>query len=486
MPAEIKLEELLEAIQKDGPRKIVQQYRHNLLPSRILIELYSEHPERNVLLFLALYPTVPSQVLEDLAESCPDPEIQAAAATNPRCTHLLLVRMAREGGVPVRAALAANKLQNSKISAELLNDPDLLVRTALAGNGAIGTAYRTALAVDPEPAVRTALSGTGKLAPELIHTLAADDSAVVRSNMIAYGKVEANMLLGWATSDDAATQRLLLERKKPSSEVVEALSHSPDPVVQSAMKGLREPTAQELLAKAESDQEPMRLDAASTRNLPVEIQHVLASDPVAEVRTALAENPGIDEDVALCIAASNDPLACKALANNPQLPNVVKVELCHHESDEVRLQMAYRDDLTDELLEILINEHQDLNLVGHLALRSIRFQQIKLELLETLLMHKRPSLRAFATAASLLTHAQVRKLMRDDSPKVRMALCDNPILSHTALAALTTDWNAGVAEAAHIRLESLPPEPDTESGDTGFEEDGESSFVSRIVKFFTE
>ena len=126
MPAQVEKKELLSAIRKEGARKVVQHYRHNLLPSRVLIDLYSENPEREVLLFLALYPTVPSQVLEDLADSCRDPEIQAAAATNPRCTHLLLIRMAREGGAPVRAALAANKLQSGKITTELLNDPSVI------------------------------------------------------------------------------------------------------------------------------------------------------------------------------------------------------------------------------------------------------------------------------------------------------------------------------------------------------------------------
>ena len=89
-------------------------------PAAFLIELYGDYPEHDVILFLALYPTVPSQILEDLTEAYPEPDILAAAAVNPRCTHLLLIRMAREGGAPVRAALAANKQQNAKITASLL------------------------------------------------------------------------------------------------------------------------------------------------------------------------------------------------------------------------------------------------------------------------------------------------------------------------------------------------------------------------------
>ncbi len=482
MPADITKEELLDAIRKDGARKVAQQYRRNLLPSRVLIDLYTEHPEREVLLFLALYPTVPSQVLEDLGDACSDPEIQAAIATNPRCTHLLLVRMAREGGAPVRAALAANKLQNAKITAELLNDPNLLVRAALAGNGAINNNYRIALALDPEPAVRCALAGTAKLPPELIHTLSADPSAVVRTNLYAHGKVDAETLLGWARSDDVEALRLMLKRSKPAPKIVAALSLSPDPEVQQAVKPLHEPTPPELLARAEAEDETLRLEAARHEPLPAEVQHVLAADPTAEVRATLGANPSIDDEVALRIAASNDPIACQALAANPQLPDAAKVELCHHESDEVRLQMAYRNDLTDELLDILVNRQDDLSLIGHLALRGVTYPGIAPERLEQLLAHRRPSLRAFAAAAEQLTHAQVRKLMRDDSAGVRLALCANPILTRLALEELAHDWNDAVAAAAQTRLQALPGEdPDAE---TEFEEDEENGLVSRIVNFF--
>lgn len=483
MPAQIEIEELLEAIRKDGPRKVVQQYRHNLLPSRILIDLYSEHPDRDILLFLALYPTVPSQVLEDLAEACTDPEIQAAAANNPRCSHLLLVRMAREGGAPVRAALAANKLQNSKITAELLNDSNLFVRTALAGNGAIGTNYRTALALDPEPMVRNALAATPKLPPELIHALSDDESAVVRATVYGFGKVEPDLLLGWARSDDTEAQRLMLARNKPKPEIVNALSLSPDPVIQEAIKDVYVPTASELLAKAESDNEILRLEAAAFENLPAEIQYVLANDPQTEVRAALAASPTIDEEVALWIAASNDPVGCEALAGNPVLPDAAKIEMCHHESEEVRIRMAYREDLTDELLDILVNCDESLNIIAHLALRGIRYQGTNPEIIEKLLAHKRSSLHAFAASAAQLTNTQVRKLIRDHTASVRIALCENPVLTHMALEELARDWNEAVSNAAKHRLENMPEE-DPEEIEEYDGEDGESGLVSKIVNFF--
>ncbi|MBN2785575.1 MAG: hypothetical protein JXR25_12195 [Pontiellaceae bacterium] len=482
MPAEIEKEELLKAIRKDGPHKVVQQYRHNLLPSRLLIDLYGENPERDVLLFLALYPTVPSQVLEDLTEAYPDPDILAAAAVNPRCTHLLLVRMARDGGTPVRAALAANKQQNNKITARLITDDSLLVRAALAGNGAIANNFRATLAQDPEPGVRSALAGSSKLPTELVHALSSDESAVVRTEIYGLANVDSEFLLGWANSDNPEAQRLLLTRSKLDPEVIEALALSPDPEVQQAIRPLRTPTPAEWLAKAESEEEAFRIEAAVADDLPPEIQHQLAGDPSSEVRTALAGNPAIDEEVALWIAASNDTQSCEALAANPGLTDPVKIELCHHEHEVVRLRMAYRDDLTNELLDILVNQHGDLKLIGHLALRNISYPGIKPELIEQLLAHRRPSLQAFAAQAGALSDAQVRKLIRNDFASVRLALCGNPILTAAALEELSRDWNPSVADGARERLENLPP-PDPEQEEE-IEENGSQSLVSRIVDLF--
>ena len=482
MPAEIEKQELLEAIRKDGPRKVVQQYRHNLLPSRVLIELYGENPERDVLLFLALYPTVPSQVLEDLVEAYPDPDILAAAATNPRCTHLLLVRMARGGGVPVRAALAANKQQNTKITAKLIDDESLLVRAALAGNNAITPNFRATLAQDAEPGVRCVVAGSGKLPPELVHTLSKDESAVVRAEIFGIANVDKEFLLGWANSDHVEAQRLLLTRNTLDPDVIEALAPSPDPDVQKAIRPLRTPTPAEWLAKAESDDEALRLEAAKAEELPSEIQHLLAGDPSTEVRAALAANPAINEKVALWIAASNDPESCEALAANPNLTTPAKIELCHHELENVRLRMAYRDDLTDELLDILINQHSDLKLIAHLAMRGVSFAGTKVELVAELLSHSRPSMQAFAASAEALTSAQARKLIRNDYLPVRLALCNNPILSAAALELLSNDWNETVANRAKERLRELPePEEKQESDE---EDSAPSGFVSRIVDLF--
>lgn len=488
MPANVQLEELLEAIRENGPEKVVQQYKHNLLPSRMLIDLYSEHPELDVLRFLALYPTVPSQVLEDLSDSCLDPAVQAAAATNPRCSQLMLVRMAQRGGAAVRKALAANRFHSPKVTADLLRDPNLHVRVALAQNSAIKETYQAMLVVDESPAVRVALASVAKLPENLLHTLSDDESAVVRAVVYAQSKASPELIAGWAQVDSVDIQRLLLNRRKLPPAAQRILSTSSDPVVQEIIDKTIAPTPATLLARAECEQESVRLRTAQRDDLPEEIQHVLANDPLTDVRIALASNPAITADIALCIATSHDRPACLALAGNPNLPLEAALELCHHELDDVRLQTAYRDDLTEDHLDILVNLHNDLNLIGHLALRGIRYTDTIRERTEQLIDQKNPLLRRFAADSSHLSTAQRRLLSTDPAVNVRLALCKNETLKIEELTALTADWNPDVAKAAKTRLTHWTShKEDAIAQKTKPKEEEESTgLVKQLARFFKD
>jgi len=486
MPADVQLEELLEAIHEKGPEKVAQQYKHNLLPSRMLIELYSDYPELDVLRFLALYPTVPSQVLEDLTDSCLDPAVQAAAATNPRCSQLMLVRMAQRGGTAVRKVLAANRFHSPKLTGDLLRDPALHVRTALAKNSAIQHNYQTMLVADEAPAVRAALATVAKLPEEILHTLSDDTSAVVRAVVFAQSKASPELLTSWAQTESIEIQRLLMNHKKLPLAAQQILSGSSDPAVQEAIDSIMAPAPHTLLARAESELDAVRLRTAKCEDLPEEIQHVLASDPLTEVRVALASNPAITPEIAMCIATSLDRPASLALAENPNLPLDASLELCHHELDEVRLRMAYRGDLTVEHVNILVNQHDDLNLIGHLALRGIIYTGTSRERAEQILEQKAPSFRRFAAGSQHLSATQKRTLSADPAATVRRALCANDSLTEQELTVLTSDWNPDVSTAAKNNLihrtereETVPvPEDEPKKESTGL--------VSQLVRFFKD
>jgi len=486
MPADIQLEELLEAIREKGPEKVVQEYKRNPLPSRMLIDLYSEHAELEVLRFLALYPTVPSQVLEDLIDSCLDPAVQVAAATNPRCSQLMLVRMAQRGGTAVRKVLAANRFLSPKLTGDLLRDPSLHTRTALAKNSAIQNNYQTMLVADEAPAVRAALATVSKLPEEILHTLSDDASAVVRACIFSLSKASPELLTSWAQTESVEIQQLLLTRKNLPPAAQRVLSGSRDPAVQEAIDPAVDPAPHTLFARAESELEMIRLRTAKREDLPEEIQHVLANDPLINVRVALASNPAITPEIAMCIATSHDRPASLALAENPNLPTEASLELCHHELDEVRLRMAYRDDLTVEHLDILINQHDDPNLIGHLALRGVIYTGTIRERAEQILEQKAPSLRRFAATSQHLSAAQKRTLCADPSATVRLALCANDSLTEQELTALISDWNPDVSAAAETHLIHRTAREETAPVQENDPKEESTGLVSQLVRFFKD
>lgn len=429
MPADASLEELLQAIRTDGAERVAQRYKHDVLPRRLLIDLYSKHAELEVLRFLALYPTVPSQILEDLTASCDDPSVQAAAAANPRCSQLMLVRMARHGGSAVRKALAAHRQLSPKVVGDLLRDSNLQVRIALASNPSIPSNFQQMLLADEAPAVRAALATATKLPEELLAALADDPSAVVRAVAIARSKASSTLLSQWAAGESIDVQRLLLTRKKLPTDALNALSVSNDPRVLDAVDLQLEPTPQVLLERAMSECDAVRIHTASQAHLPEEIQQRLANDPLPDVRTALAKNPNLSPSIALRIATSRERDACIALAQNNHLSAATLRELCHHELDEVRLQLAYRDDLAPEQIDWLVNQHDDLNIIGHLALRGVVYTQTHRERCEQLLEQKAPAMRRFAAASHHLDADQKKRLMADPAPSVRQALGENQSLN---------------------------------------------------------
>lgn len=466
---------LLDFLEELGVDRVVQKYRRNLLSSHMLLDLYHDHPSEDVLLFLARYPTVPGQILQSIAEEHESPVLLASIAKNPRCSPLLLLTIAKEGTVAVREALASNRLQNQKLTVFLVRDPDLHVRMALAKNPAIHLQYQLLLAKDSEPAVRVALAGSPKLKEEIALFLEDDPSAVVRSTLYAVGRATPQLRQYWADSDVEEAQAFLLTRNTLTPAETESLCKSPHSSVQKTALGRHTPSDCELLHWAESENDADRRAIVGRSDLPSSVQYLLANDALVDVRVALATNPALDAEVAQWIATSNDPEVCCALAENSAIPSRVQVELCHHENRRVQLCMAYRDDLTDDLLGILVNETGNFNIVEHLASRGQGFRGINAELLPSILKHPRPSIRVLGAGATSLTSAQCNALARDTISEVRKALLENPSIGRGTLEALSKDWNEAISKEATLRLQApkVPRKKDP-------------TFASRIVQFFSE
>ena len=478
MSVSTEKQEVLDFLDELGVDRVVQKYRRNLLSSHMLLDLYQDHPTEDVLLFLARYPTVPGQILQSIAEEHESPILLASLAKNPRCSPLLLLTIAQEGSVEVRKALASNRLQNQRVTAFLVRDSDLHVRLTLAKNPAIHLQYQLLLAEDPEPAVRVALAGSAKLKEEIALLLEDDPSAVVRSTLYAVGRATPQLRQYWADSDVDEVQSFLLTRKKLTAAETESLCKSPHSAVQKAALERHAPAACELLYWAESENDADRRAIVNRADLPISVQYLLANDTLVDVRVALAKNPALDAEVARWIATSNDPEVCCALTENPAIPISVQVELCHHENRAVQLCMAYREDLSEDLLGILVNETGNFNIVEHLASRGQRFRGIRAELLPSILKHERPSIRVWGAGAIAVTPIQCKVLARDSIAEVRKALLENPSLDRQTLKDLSKDWNPEISTEASVRLKTDPVPAKSPQKDP--------TFASRIVQIFSE
>jgi hypothetical protein len=457
MSAEITAKKLLVQIRDEGVAETVQTYRKNLLSSRTLIELFENEPDRDARLFLASYPTVPSALIEWMLETEEDDEVLSALATNPRTAQPLLIRMVEHARPVVQQAMASNKQLGPRECDLLMQSETPSVRATLAANPILSAHQQAQLSQDAEPAVRLALATNSKLDPDVAIQLAQDPSAIVRTQLITKTKIDDAILQIWADSDQLETQQLLLERKNCGQNVDESLALSTHPQIRMATLQARDPSPVELMGLAESDSADERLFVAGLKNLPISMQRLLAQDPNQTVRATLALNPTLSEGVALHIISAGDPETCEKLAENSALSPAVITELCHHDEQNVLLRVAYRSDLTNEHLAILINERQNLTVIAHLAMQDLEFSETSASMAEQLSFSKQPSLRAFAAQSKHLPESR--------------------------LITLTRDAAEPVSSAAEKALQIRQTRPDTPPV---AETQPEKTILNRIVNFFAE
>lgn len=461
MAAEISAKQLLVQIRDEGVAATVQAYRRDLLSSRTLIELFENEPDREARLFLASYPTVPSALIEWMLETEEDNEVLCALAQNPRTAQPLLIRMIEHATPAVQLAMASNKQLGPRECDLLIESESWAVRASLAENPVLSSHQQAVLATDPEPAVRLALASNKRLDPDVAIKLSEDPSAIVRTHLITKINLDDAILQIWADSDHLEKQQLLLERTKRSERIDESLSLSTHAQIRMAALQAREPSPVELMGLAESDALEERLFVAGLENLPISMQRLLAQDPHPKVRATLVSNPHIAEGVALHIISAGDPDTCEKLAENPALTPAVITELCHHDVLEVLLRVAYRDDLTEEHLDILVNKRQNLQVIKHLAMQKTIFHDTEAALAEQLAISRQPSLRAFAAYSKRLPQTRLLSLTRDPAKNVR------------TIAQKTLELRE--QEAAE------PAQPDMPG-----EHSEEKTILNRIVNFFAE
>ncbi|NCD31841.1 MAG: hypothetical protein EOL87_00335 [Spartobacteria bacterium] len=468
-------DELLAEIREKGIAKTVSSYRREPLSSRTLQDLFETEDVPEARLFLASYPNVPSLILDQIiAAGSLDEELLTALAINPRTANTYLIQLTQHPSVSVRLSLAGNDQLGSKEISLLMQDPAPEVRVALVRNRALSVMnHLPLLAADPEPMVRMAAAQHPKLPEEALFELLNDPNPLVVAHTVMFAKIPEKMIVYLADSDNQIIQSLLLQHKNITEPVYRSLTlsgHAPIRAAASRLNGL-EPSDQ--FAWASSDCEEDRLALLDFPELHPLVQKKLAADASVDVRCKLASYPDIDLETVLLFAFSNDVPSCRRLAMNPNIPEEALTELCHNEHTEVLKVLAYRDDLTLNHLDLLVNLSRNISVIQHLAWRKIWMPSTDADLVEELSHYASPTLRAFAAASQHMTNQLFRQFMLDPSAQVRLWTALNPLLPAACIQVMRDDPDKLVARVIAERAPGSTRQKQTDAPRT------QSHFVNK-------
>ncbi len=497
----LSINELLDALEEHGGDYVIKATRKRPISSFALRALYSDFCDKpEHLLCLAQYPLLPPElalaIVGDLAET--QAEAAAALAANPRTPQQGLNRLAAHSSASVRIAVARNPNVGPKECQMLAQDSSLFARAAIAANPALPTYLQSILALDPEPAVKIALACRENLDADVAHWLSLDESILVKAALIQNAALEPEQFQMWADSEDESLQSLLLRRVDAIPEAARrSLRFSAHPSVRFAALAQAPLSPAEMLWLAESDSVDDRARLAQWAELPTAIQRILAQDTSDKVRRHLAASSNLQPDIAERIATSYDLQACATLAKNPAASHAVITELCLHPDPQVATLVAYREDLTAEHWDLLINQRSDNAVAEHIAFLAIDYPDVAETAAERFAASRNPSLRAFAASARALSPATLALLCRDHCDKVREAAARNPHASEACLRALCLDPNRDIANVAEKALaqrihiadthrSSLAPTKPPSSPFAAPASDTRHKILNRIISFFKE
>ena len=449
MPAEtFTPASLLDRIRRDGVRRTAQALRKPPLPSTLLQTLADLPPAEasEARAFVAAYPLAPSHLLESLAALDPSPEILAHLATNPRTPPHLLITFATHAEPSVRAHVALHPQLPARELLALVDDPDPAVRRALATNSALRLPQQALLAGDPDPSVRLALAGLSALAAPAALVLAIDDSAVVRLQTAAAAPAEDETASGWAASDEEDIQLALLRRRSLPEPAERLLLQSTHASVRRAARDRAEPDEVDLLHLLTAGTSDERRWVAARSALPRALQRLLAQDPDATVRAALAAHPRLDPGIAAYFVDLADEPACIALAGNPAVAEDLIQGVAATRRPAVLAALAYRETLDPALAALLVARSPVFR--RHWAAQDRALAGLDAETATLLAKDKLPAIRALAVRGHAWRRADLYDFLRDPVPRVRLAAVRHPNAADELLADALADPDPEVAAAA--------------------------------------
>lgn len=468
-----------------GIQGTLKKYRQSTVPSRVLQELYDTAPPSLIHPFLAAYSNTPSALLNELATISENVNVLIHLVRHPRTPREALMQLADHEDPAIREELAANKNLTPQLAMKLAADPHPLVRTVLAENSNLIDRLQLSLSRDESTLVRTALAARRGPSTELVEQLLLDESFAVTATLTATGDLADEQLLKLADSDRYQDQALLLQNDKLPDRVLESLSFSSHPDI--ALEAIRRKTlnADELIGWAGHADEAIRQTVAAKPNLPVEIQLMAARDTLA-VQLALAAGSPCEEALEIFLNEGSEAVH-QILACNAQISLDFIHRFCESCSVVCLKIIAQRDDLNDDILDLMINRRAHHEVIYHLATYECAFSAISEELTAQLTRHRLPTLRAFAANSENLTIEQMERLAEDPAPMVRRQLARQPKAPLPLLEFLADDTDPETADLAFAQWQFLLKQQQeqplvNENPATAPESEAGSSLLSKFFK----
>ncbi|CAM2928384.1 hypothetical protein [Rariglobus hedericola] len=442
----LTVETLLARIRSDGVRRTSAALRKPPIPSRLLQDLAALPNTPEALEFVASYPLSPSHLLETLAVGAA-PAVLAHLATNPRTPPHLMSQFAAHENAGVRAQAAAHPQLPARELFTLTTDADPEVRRSLAGNSSLRLPHQAVLVVDADPSVRLRLAAQSALPAPAALVLGADACAVVRVHTVASVTAEEDLLLGWAAGDEEDVQLALLQRKALPAEVNHTLLRSPHAAVRRLARTDLDLDDVDLLFLATRGEPDERAWVAARPQLSRPLQSLLARDSDLATRTALAANLSLDETIARYFTSLAEETVCEALAGNPAMPSDLVEELAATRQPAVLAALAYRENLSEQLVQFLLVHSPDFR--RHWAIQGRTDLRLDLETAKILLADPLPTVRVLAVSACpAWRRADMYDLARDAAPVVRIAALRHANAPDELLQDRATDSSQEVADAA--------------------------------------
>ena len=453
--AEITEDELVLHISNSDGTDIEMEFQSESLSSTMLVSLYENHKtDLKTALFMTRYSNTPSRVLVQISKDWHDESVLVALASHQRTQPEILQNLALSHFLTVRKSVACNKSLTPQTVAILVLDNNCIVRSMVAENITQFPTSQLQLASDTNACVATSLIAHKKCADQARKLIFEHENMFVKMSLAAVVNTSDDRLLELADSNDENAQNALFLRSGLPDEVLESLCFSEHKDI--AINALKKKHLDddELLGWAKNGDSAYRALIAARTNLPDLIQEVLAEDTSTNVLTALVANRSLCERAAnMVVECCADEEVIIALASNPGTSQDVITKLCHIDDQTAHQVLSLRSDLSDEHLDILINEKRELDLVYTLAMRNIEFVGLSREVTRILVMSELPTIRAFASKSEALDLRDIPRLVFDPYQPVIENLIDNKNTNESTLEHLSKNDNEIIAQRAVEELQ---------------------------------